>query len=90
MDINYNGWKDEEHYEMRAQLTFEAERELLKLVDMGDMNFIYVGDVFVGATEKTHEVRLRLYKDATHSILITKDRKLIANIFFKDLEACDS
>jgi len=90
LNMNYNKWKDEEHYEIKAQLMFEAERELLKSKKEKDITFYYIGDDAVAGIEEGYKAELRLYSECSPALRITSDSgEYVGMIFLKDVDKDD-
>lgn len=88
MNINYNGWKDDQT-DARFQLMFEAERELLKHEELENSNLkMYrVGETVVAGVSKEYTIKLRLSQETSPALIInTKHGEYVGIFFLKDVD----
>ena len=87
MDINYNKWK-EEKTDIKWQLMFEAEKELLKPEHIGNNIISYsIGEQTVAGINDNFEVRLRLHPETKPSLIISrKGFGFVGQVFLKDVD----
>ena len=87
MDINYNKWKEEES-DIKWQLMFEAERELLKSKHIGNNIISYsIGEQTIADINDNFEVRLRLHPETKPSLIISrKGFGFVGQVFLKDVD----
>jgi hypothetical protein len=86
--INYNGWMDADNYQLRYQLMFEAERELLKEFKTDNkLTFYKMFDETVAGVEEGYKVRLSLHMETPPALSVsTKDGDFVGMFYLRDPE----